>query len=137
MKKNILLALPLCALTIACAEKGPDETTVCQSVTIPPNCVELPSPKININVASGLTVAPPNICAHPGQEIQVTVTPPTSSVTVATVPKNSANKWMFGSTSPVSDEFTIPVPGDQPIGRYKYLIVTGSGYCLDPRIEVN
>jgi hypothetical protein len=140
MKKNILLVLPLCALTIACAKKGPDETTVCQTVHPPPVCVGNPAdPKLNINVEPGLTVAPPNVCAHAGTEIDIKVTPPTSSESVATVPKDPANGWMAASNSD-PDGFKIRVPSKLPVGNYDYGIVTGetgTGPCLDPRIEVN
>jgi len=132
MKNNFLLALPLSALALACAQEGLECQTVKMGV-----CQGNPdSPMdININVASGLTVAPPNICARAGKVIDIMVTPSTSSETVETVPKDPAHPWLAASSTD-PDGFKIRVPSDQPIGKYDYGIVTGSGHCLDPRFTV-
>lgn len=138
MKKCILFTLPLSVLAIACAQEGPIQPMECQTMDIGV-CQGTPdSPMdININVQSGLTVAPPNVCVRKGKVLDVKVTPPDTKVTVATVPKIPANTWMSGINIPDSGGFKIPVPGDLPDGDYDYHIVATNGYCYDPRIHVN
>jgi hypothetical protein len=133
MKKNILFALPLSALALACAQDGLE----CETVTMD-SCQGNPdSPMdININVASGLTVAPPNICTRAGKVIDIIVTPATSSETVETIPKDPAHTWMAANNSGPGP-FEIRVPDELPDGRYDYGVETGSGHCLDPRFTVN
>jgi hypothetical protein len=126
----------LSALAIACEQQRLDEETDCQSVNIPPVCVGNPAdPKLNINVAPGLTVAPPNVCAHAGTVIDIKVTPTISTESVSTVPKDPAHTWMAANNSGPGP-FEIRVPDKLPDGSYDYGVVTGSGHCLDPKITV-
>ncbi len=137
MKKNILFALPLSALVIACAQQGTDQMAGCQTMEIPTACNGPPDkPKININVQSGLTVAPKNVCANADTDIKVKVTPPNTKVTVVTVPKKPENTWMTGINKPDS-EFDITVPASASVGdEFNYYIVATNGKCYDPKITV-
>jgi hypothetical protein len=141
MNKIVLVALPFSALILACTQppSGPTEPAGCETITIPACTGSGTNPKININLtASKLIVAPKNVCAKPGTPVTVTITPAISTETVATVPKVPTNKWMYGINYPIAEGFTLPVPDEAEVGEhFDYLIVTGGGKCIDPRIEIN
>jgi len=65
MNKKLLIALPACLLLI---EGAPELTAqdACPPMDVPPVCQ--PAPRITINNQAH-TIAPPNICAAPGQVI--------------------------------------------------------------------
>ena len=146
MKKNILFVLPLCLLSIACPQQDaiqPMGDSVqpmdCQSMTIPAKCTgSSENPKIIINVeSSGLTAKPPNVCTHAGKDIEVTVTPINTKVTVVTVPKKPANTWIAGINRP-NPVFDMEVPPSAAIDdTFHYYVVGTNGYCYDPKITVN
>ena len=81
---------------------------------------------------------PDVVCVTKGTTISFKITPiPGDTTTVATVPKNPAHTWMFASNSAASpDEFSFTVPDPLPEGNYDYMVVTGKGFCVDPRITV-
>ncbi len=138
MKKNILFALPLSALVIACAQQGTDQMAGCQTMSIPPACNGPPNnPKVNINVQSGLTVAPKNVCAKAGKTIEFMVTPNDTPIVVAILPKDPADTWLIGSNISDPGGFKVPVPAELPDDKYEYHIVATNGKCYDPRITVN
>ncbi len=138
MKRNILFALPMSVLAIACPQQESIHTTDCKTMTIPPACTGNPAdPKININVAAGLVVAPPNVCAKAGTDVEFKITPANTKTIVATVPKVPANTWLSGINIPDSGGFKITVPALAPEdAHYDYHIVATNGYCYDPRITV-
>lgn len=136
MKKNILFALPLSALVIACAPLGPDQAAGCQTMTIPACTGNPADPKVNINVATNLVVAPPNVCAHAGTDVEFIITPATTTTIVAILPKDPADTWLSGSNISAASGFEISVPGDLPDDTYDYHIVATNGYCYDPRFTV-
>jgi hypothetical protein len=138
MKKNILLVLPLCALAIACTKQATIQSLACQTVNVLDKCTSN-GQKVTINVASasGLTVAPPNVCAKSGTAVNFQVKPENTDIIVVTFPKKPANKWMTGVNKP-DPEFKMNVSASASKGdTFDYYIVATNGKCYDPRIEVN
>ena len=108
MNKKILFALPIIGLTVACA---PAPQKQCKTIAIPVCTAGPANPTINVNTHSaGNSVSPPNACVKAGATVSFNVTPtPSSTTSVATVPKNPAHDWMnAGNTSgsPGSFSFT-------------------------------
>lgn len=97
----------------------------CEVQEVPPVCQD--APRININVNSK-HVSPPNICAEPGDTIQVRVTPAGNSATIA---GKSGPDWLQGS----GETFAIEVP-DSVTGEFDYNVYFADGSCIDPRIKV-
>ncbi len=138
MKKNILFVLPLCLLAIACTKQAAIQSLACQKANVTDQCTST-GQKVTINVASasGLTVAPPNVCAKAGTAVNFQVKPANTEVIVVTFPKKQANKWMTGVNKP-DPEFDMDVPPGASVGdTFDYYIVATNGKCYDPRIEVN
>ena len=148
MNKKILLALPMSVIITACAmqaadqsKMSPDRLKNCETISFD-DCDRdqiVANPTININTnAISNPINPPIVCVNPGTPINFMVTPPPGeTTTVATVPKNPANDWMLATNSadtPNKLSFTVPDP--LPVGNYDYMIVTGDGFCVDPRIKV-
>jgi hypothetical protein len=120
MNKKIFLALPLCIL----AFQGTSEVTAqsnCVQQTIPAACSGGGRITINNNTNS---VSPPNLCASPGQTIDVNVVPG-GSASIA----GKDGGWPSGSGS----SFSITAPSS---GNYDYNVYFDDGSCLDPRISV-
>ena len=138
MKKNILFVLPLCLLAIACTKKAAIQSLACYTTNVTDTCTST-GQKVTINVASasGLTVAPPNVCAKAGTAVNFQVKPANTEVIVVTFPKKQANKWMTGVNKP-DPEFDMDVPSGASVGdTFDYYIVATNGKCYDPRITVN
>ena len=137
MNKKILFALPIIGLTVACA---PAPQKHCKTIAIPVCTAGPANPTINVNTHSaGNPVSPPNACVKAGATVSFNVTPtPSSTTSVATVPKNPAHDWMnAGNTSGSPGSFSFTVPDPIAPGNYDYLVVTGKGFCVDPRIRVS
>ena len=138
MKKNILLVLPLCALAIACTKQAEIQSLACQTAKVTDKCTST-GQKVTINVASasGLTIAPPHVCAKAGTAVNFQVKPANTEVIVVTFPKKQANKWMSGVNKP-DPEFDMDVPPAASVGdTFDYYIVATNGKCYDPRIEID
>ena len=148
MNKKILLALPMSVILTACAMQAADQSKVppprpknCESITFV-NCRHdqiVANPVININTnVNRNPINPPIVCVIPGTPINFRVTPrPRETTTVATVPKNPANAWMYATNSAKDpDKLSFTVPDPLPVGDYDYMVVTGDGFCVDPRIKV-
>ena len=134
MNKKILLALPMCTLLAACAAPM---TKGCKTIKLDNDCTSS-NQVVNINVASGLTVAPPNACAKRDKDLEFRITPPNTSTIVATIPKNPADTWLVGVNSPDSGKIEIHIPNTVTVGSdHDYFIVTTNGYCYDPRIHID
>ncbi len=122
MNKKVLFALPLCLIGF----HGTSPVTAqgnCEQMSVPPVCQ--PGQQININNNSK-NISPPNLCASPGQTIEVNVTP---AGTTASIDAKSGD-WPNGSGS----SFTITAPSSA--GSYDYYVTFQNGSCIDPRISV-
>lgn len=121
MNKKILIAIPVCLLGI----HGTSQVTAqgeCVVVSVPPMCQGGGRITINTNTKN---VSPPNLCASPGDSIDVNVQP-SGSVTI-----NGKNGgWPDGSGS----SFTLTAPA---AGTYDYNVYFEDGSCVDPRISVD
>jgi hypothetical protein len=119
MNKKLLLAAPLCLL----AFHGTSQVTAqaCATQNIPAACQG--GGRITINNETR-NVSPPNLCATPGQTIDVNVVP-SGSASIG----GKGGGWPAGSGS----SFTITAPG---AGNYDYNVTFQDGSCLDPRISV-
>jgi hypothetical protein len=137
MKKTILFIIPLCLLAIACTKKAAIQSLACYTANVTDTCTSN-GQKVTINVASasGLTVAPPNVCAKAGTAVNFQVKPDNTEVIVVTFPKNQANKWMTKVNKP-NPEFDMDVPPAASVGdTFDYYIVATNGKCYDPKITV-
>jgi plastocyanin len=92
-------------------------------MSVPPTCQA--GSRININNNSK-NISPPNLCAAPGDMIEVIVTP---AGTTASIDGKSGG-WPSGSGS----SFTITAPEQ---GTYDYDVTFEDGSCIDPRISVD
>jgi hypothetical protein len=143
MNNKLLIALSFSLLAAACAQQehnSQDMQSLILNCEIPPEvpCIDAnPKNKVTINTAAAkLKAVPMTVCAKAGEDIEVTIKPETSTVFVVTVPKDSENGWMLASNAADPLSMTISVPGSTDDGLYEYLIITGNGKCLDPRIHV-
>jgi len=148
MNKKILLALPMSVIFTACAMQAADRSYMppprpnnCETITFV-DCNRgqiIANPTININTNAAINpINPKIVCVDPGTLINFRVTPtPKKTTTVATVPKNPANAWMYATNSAnTPNELSFTVPKPLPVGNYDYMVVTGDGFCVDPRIKV-
>lgn len=122
MNKKVLVVLPLCLVGF----HGASQVTAqegCEEMSVPPTCQA--GRQININNNSK-KISPRNLCAAPGDTIEVNVTP---AGTTASIDGKSGG-WPSGSGS----SFTITAP-DQ--GTYDYDVTFEDGSCIDPRISVD
>jgi hypothetical protein len=120
MNKKVLIAIPLCLIGFF----GTVQVTAqdnCAAMSIPPVCQGGGSININNNSKN---ISPPNLCATPGETIQVNVTP---SGTASIDGKDGG--WPNGSGS----SFTITAPAT---GSYDYNVTFEDGTCIDPRIVI-
>ena len=121
MNKKILIAIPVCLLGI----HGTSPVTAqadCVEVSVPPTCQG--GGRITINTTTK-NVAPPNLCASPGESIDVNVQP---DGFVSIIGKSGG--WPNGSGS----SFTLTAPA---AGTYDYNVFFEDGSCVDPRISVD
>jgi hypothetical protein len=113
-------------------------TKDCKRVELPV-CNPLPDAGIAVtpNAAMGW-VHPPNVCVKMGTMVKFTVHPtPKPTVTYASVPKDPNDTWMNSSNTPEDPGvFSFQVPDKLDPGEYDYLVVSGDGFCVDPRITV-
>lgn len=121
MKNKMLVAIPLGL--IACY--GASQVTAqveCELVDVPPVCQG--GQQININTNSKI-ISPSNLCAVPGETIEVNVTPAGSTASIG----GKDGGWPSASGS----TFTITAPAE---GSYDYNVFFADGSCIDPRITV-
>ncbi len=139
MNKKILLTIPISFLTVACAPMPQAEPGECDTIDIPACTGSASNPVLSITlVRNGIRMGPPNVCAQPDSDINVSIHPPQPSTgTVETVPKNPLHTWIIASNDVNPDSFTIHVPADvETDAFYDYTIIRSNGVCLDPRIKV-
>lgn len=148
MNKTLTLLLPLCGLLTACSSMTPSGSSVVTDCPPSPPASDCPRGhedrgRINIEVTpSQVRVSPPIVCADKGGKVEATVrvargVPNPESVLVATVPKDSTDRWIGASrTGPGTME--IDVPDSTIVGmQYEYVVMTSTGKCRDPRIHVD
>ena len=119
MNKKLLVSLPLSILLI---QGTPDVTAQieCERIDVPPVCQAVS--RITINNET-YNIAPLNICAVPGAEIEVNV-----------VPHGSARiEGKEGWPSGAGESFSITAP---EAGEYDYNVYFEDGRCIDPRVTV-
>ena len=140
MNTKILLAIPISVLAVACAPQAPAPALDSRTLHIPTCNLAVVNPVININLAAAAPnpINPPIMCVNKGATVKFKVTPvPAATATVATIPKNPANSWMYATNSAASPgECSFTVPAALPKGNYDYMVVSGKGFCVDPRIRV-
>ncbi len=121
MNKKVLIAIPLCLIGIHQTSQltAQDE---CVEVPVPPVCQGGSRITINTNTNN---IAPPNLCASPGDSISVNVVP-RGSVTI----DGKDGGWPNG----LGSSFTITAPAT---GTYNYNVYFEDGSCVDPRISVD
>ena len=121
MNKTALIAIPLClvgfhGITTVTAQDA------CKPMQIPATCQG--GGQININNNSK-NISPPNLCASPGETIQVNVSPAGTTASIG----GKSGGWPSGSGS----SFTITAPA---ANSYDYNVTFEDGSCIDPRIIV-
>ncbi len=122
MNKKVLIALPLCLVGF----HGASQVTAqegCEEMSVPQTCQQ--GRQININTNSR-KISPPNLCAAPGDMIDVIVTPAGTTASI----NGKSGGWPSGSGS----SFTITAPEQ---GTYDYDVTFEDGSCIDPRISVD
>jgi hypothetical protein len=121
MNKKILIAIPLCLAgyygTMQVTAQGN-----CEAQSVPPVCQAGNRITINTNPHN---ISPPNICASPGQSIDVNVVPEGSASI-----SGKDGGWPNGSGS----SFVITAP--DAVGDYDYDVTFDDGSCIDPRVTV-
>ena len=121
MNKKVFVAIPLCLIVL----HGTSQVTAqdnCEPMGALPACQG--GGQININNNSH-NISPRNLCAAPGESIEVIVTPAGSSASIY----GKSGGWPSGSGT----SFTITAPGE---GAYDYNVTFADGTCIDPRISV-
>ncbi len=121
MNNKVFLVAPLCLIAL----HGTSQVTAqdnCVAVDVPPVCQG--GGQININNNSH-NISPPNLCASPGETIEVIVTPAGTEASVF----GKSGGWPNGS----GESFTITAP---EVGDYDYNVSFDDGSCIDPRISV-
>ncbi len=122
MNKKLLIALPLFLIGF----QGASQVTAqggCEPMSVPPVCQG--GNRININTNSR-KISPRNLCAEPGETIEVRVTPAGNTASI----EGKSGDWPRGSGS----SFTITAPEQ---GTYDYDVTFEDGSCIDPRISVD
>ncbi len=121
MNKKLLVSLPLSVLLL---QGAPTVTAQgeCELMEVPPVCQAAPQITINVNAR---TIAPPNICVDPGQEIPVQVTPAGSSVRL----EGKNGDWPSAS----GEDIVLTAPDE---GEHDYNVYFEDGSCIDPRVTV-
>lgn len=119
MNKKLLVSLPLTVLLI---QGAPDVTAQdeCERIDVPPVCQD--ARRITINNQT-YRIAPLNICAAAGDEIEVNVVPEGSARI------EGKTGWPSGS----GERFFITAP---ETGEYDYNVYFEDGSCIDPRVTV-
>ena len=119
MNKKLFVPLPACLLLLQSAPLVTAQDQ-CEPMNIPDQCQA--TSRITINTYTR-NISPPNICAAPGDEIQVSVVPE-GEVRIA-----GKSGWPNGAGA----AFTIVAP---EAGDYEYNVYFGDGSCIDPRVTV-
>lgn len=121
MNTKVLIAIPIFLIGF----HGSMQVTAqgeCPQMDVPPVCQG--GGRININNISK-NISPPNLCATPGETIDVNVTPDGTTASI----EGKYGGWPSGSGS----SFTITAPES---GTYDYNVTFEDGSCIDPRIIV-
>jgi hypothetical protein len=122
----------------ACAPTNRIRATRCTPLPPVPVCTGNSSnPKVTINMTCH-TVAPPNVCAQRGKDIEFKVifgSVTEAADTVGTLSKNLKNLWLAVRNTPDPKTFTITAPSTD--GEYDYSALFADGQCRDPRISVS
>lgn len=120
MNKKPLLLLPVSVLLI---QGSPDVTAQdpCEPIDVPPVCQA--GNRITIINNETYGIAPLNICAAPGDDIEVKVVPQGSARI------EGKRGWPSGS----GESFIITAPA---AGEYNYNVYFEDGTCIDPRVTV-
>lgn len=145
MKNYALMLVPVALLVAGCSgdgsllARGDVSIEGCEPPPSVGPCNGNPAdPKVIVNF-TGMTAAPPNVCAHAGTTVRIEIVPaPTGTGTVATMPKTSNQTWLVNSNDPDPSVIFVKVPPTLPPGGdYDYSVVNSDGKCLDPRIHIN
>jgi hypothetical protein len=133
MNKLLAFTVPIGLLLVACGPQQP----------MPKNCVAVDPPGMCAN-APGITinyrthvVAPPNYCADPGEDIEVSVVPVPRNGDVGTVttePKRGHPRWLAGTNDPDPNGFVLEATDDE--GDYYYNVIFSDGCIIDPKITI-
>lgn len=140
MNKRIWMVLILATILGACS--------LPRQLSAPDNCQAGQNITIN-HGPRGIVVAPPDLCAEPGDTITVNIVPnnlPLNSVSTTAKPDNPGeDTWMNRSNSESTGRFTMQVPaeiqacpGDMVDDTciYEYTIEIEGFVILDPMITI-
>jgi len=138
MKIRILIVLSLGWLISSCTTLNVLGAKGCVVHNPTGSCTGNPNdPKVTLNLTT-MKANPPNVCARPGQTIDVKLVPePATLGSVAVVPKNFLDAWLIGTNSVDKGKIEIQIPDWVPAGTdHDYGFVTSAGKCADPRAHV-
>ena len=140
MNKRIWMMVILATALGACS--------ISRQLAAPESC----QPGTNITINHGLrgvVVAPPDLCAEPGDTVTVNIIPnnlPLNAVSTTAKPDNPGpDDWINGSNSESTGRFTLDVPDEIPTCpedmvddtcKYKYTIEIEGFVILDPMITI-
>lgn len=154
--KKLLLIVSLTTLLLSGCEKtyeveevvGVDKRDLPRSTTCvdhgpPAPCPDRQdrnNPRVTLNLNT-MMANPPNVCAHPGTTLEVSLVPPEVATTIEVflLPKDFADTWLLGTNNPDKENIHVPIPASIPPDEsywYEYGFVTSTGECTDPRLRV-
>lgn len=134
---TLIAVLPVIAACTVSADKYRTLTIAeCTTVGYYPPCEAEQPAQITITPGA-ISVAPPTYCARPGDTVRFRVVNPAGNASIAVVPADPFNIWLYGSNAVNAQEFTVVVPDDAALGWYKFFVYGSDGNCLDPMIHVD
>jgi hypothetical protein len=147
MNRTLLAGLPGLLLLGGCVASPPPAPMPgqagiqgCQSQAKTGACPAAAVVNVNLNKAGGSAANPECVKAKRGGKVTINISPaPNRNGGAITLPENAANGWLVASNvdSAVKHKIVIDVPEDAAIGEHKYLVLSDSGACLDPRFVVD
>lgn len=116
----------------------------CQPNSVPPTktCQPVPGGRVNVNLDK-YKVAPPNVCANPGDSLTLEIHSRSSGFnSVVVLPKDGDSyvDWLIRFNDGKKDEIIIKIPNDPALsGRnFNYRVANlWDGHCVDPMIHIN
>lgn len=128
---GLICLLPFLA---TCAQLQ-NNAMACKTERTPAQCDRGQPPQITITPGA-IQAAPPRYCVAAGGTVEFMVAGDPEKASVATVPDNPYQIWLYRSNAEDAKTFSIQVPSDQEAGDYKYLVFFKNGKCIDPMITV-
>ena len=142
MNKKILCVLPLSLLVVACSsQQGQVSPQSCEHRKPKEQCTPSgPDGKPFVNVTphkdpSKWKIVPLNVCVKAQDELEIRILGPAQAPgTMVTYPKDSADKWVYGSNADNKEKIIVTVPPKPDDSNYSdYNIISVGNGCVDPR----